>query len=170
MATDESTEKNSSPEELKIEDYPSERAVPDEALEEQFSDPYRDDQKHDGEVVRQLREMGVAVIRASYRGGHDEAYYDLVDLFDEEGRSVQGKEEIAAFLGDLGWSARPEVIAVDRAHGGSFSGAGVGREYGGRVEMRLDTLETREISTYAYQRNQENHSTAEWEDGHSAVY
>lgn len=159
-----------SPEDLRIQDYPKRGKVPDDQLKEKFSDPYGDDRLHDGEIIRQLRAAGVAVIRAGYSGGHDEAYYDLVDLFDKGGRSIRSSEEVTQVIEDLPWHSKPETIAVDRAHGGSFSGAGIGQEYGGTIEMRLDTLETRELSNYSYERHTQSRETSEWTTGRSTAY
>lgn len=167
MATDE----EASNEELAISTYPKDGKVADEDLTEHFPDPPANfDRPHDGETIRRLRELGVAVIRASYTGGHDEAFYHLEGLFDEDGNRLEEEEDVKSFLDNIHQFSGPEVIAVDEAHGGHFSGAGIGQEYGGTVEMRLDTLETREISTYAERRVRESHESAEWERGRSTVY
>jgi len=160
---------DSSTEDLAISTYPKEEKVPDDALTDYFPDPHRD-RPHDEDTIRRLRELGVAVIRASYTGGHDEAFYHLEGLFDEDGRRVEEDEEVASFLESVHRFCGPEQIAVDEAHGGTFTGAGIGQEYGGTVEMRLDTLETREISSYSERRVQESNESAAWESGRSTMY
>lgn len=163
------TNDEASNEELGISTYPKAGKVSDEELRQHFSDPLANsDRPHDADTIRRLRELGVAVIRASYRGGHDEAFYYLEGLFDQNGERLEEEAEVESFLESLHRFSGPEMIAVDRAHGGSFSGAGIGQEYGGTVEMRLDTLETRETSTFHERRVEERNEGADWREGRSA--
>lgn len=104
----------------------------------------------DAKTINRLREMGVAAIRGEYWGGFDQANYELKGLYNEDGESVENDPEISDFLDEeVEWRHRPAVIAVDQGFGGGFTGAGGGGgKYGGVIEMRLDTLETRKIDEF----------------------
>lgn len=131
--------------------------IPDDAIEEHLC------AKRDADLVRQLRALGIARIGASYRGGFDESFYELEGLFTADEEEADG-EQLKALLGELPYWQGPAVLAVDQ-HFGGFSGAGAGEEYGGTVEMRLDTLQTRETSSYYYAAVYDDHSESEW--GHT---
>jgi hypothetical protein len=105
------------------------------------------EEEDDATSILELRNQGVAVIRAEYWGGHDEPNYELKALYDEDGNCLKGDKEVAEIVKSFGWQHGPEIIAVDEAMGGVFSGAGGGQTYGGIIEMRLDTLETREVNS-----------------------
>jgi hypothetical protein len=173
MPTDVSNEGENAEEkeDLGLGEYPSSNKIPDSFLDQEVegSVPDHRERPSEAEVIQRLRELGVAVVRAKYEGGHDEAFYTLIELFDEEGVPMTGQEDVSSFLDRLGWHNGPEVTAVDRAHGGYFSGSGWrGRRYGGTVEMRLDTLETREVTTFAEVVKREDHEDAEWGSGPTA--
>lgn len=174
MPTDVSSEGESAEEkeDLGLGKYPSSNKIPDGVLDQEVEGSVPDHRKgpSEAEVIQRLRELGVAVVRAEYHGGSDDAVYEFIEVFDEEGMPMSGQEDVSEFLGELGWHNGPEVIAVDRAHGGCFSGSGAGQMYGGTIEMRLDTLETREVNSYIKRAIHEDHAGADWSSGRTTVY
>jgi hypothetical protein len=122
------------------------------------------EEEGDATSIIELRKQGVAVIRAEYWGGLDEPNYELKALYDKDGKCLKGDKEVAEIVKSFDWRHGPEIIAVDQAMGGLFSGAGGGQTYGGIIEMRLDTLETREVNSYVEEINDEDHPEATFND------
>lgn len=113
-------------------------------------------------LVERARAKGIHVLVANYRGGYDEAEIDCEGCYDAEGNPVEwtdGVEHEYSYpdgtthkwttpdCDELAW------WTVQR-HFGGFSGAGDGNSYWGTVQLRLDTLETREVFT-GYLREEE---------------
>lgn len=137
-----------------IDPYPAGNYVPASEVSEHVPE------SGDGETIIQLRDQDVAVVQAHYWGGYDQPNYELDDLFSREGESMMGEVDM-----NFAHAHTPEVIAVDRAHGGHFSGAGVGKEYGGHIQMRLDTLQTREVNSYQKETVHTSHENIHWGSG-----
>ena len=101
----------------------------------------------DAEAAILLRRAGVFVLQAGYSGGSDQGYYEVLELAGSSGEALSLQAlGLSPFDGP---AYQVASVAVDK-HLGGFSGSGDGTDYGGTVEIRLDTLQTREVSTYAY--------------------
>lgn len=143
------------PEPPVLDPYPADSWLPPEEI------PNHMYHEGDAETIMNLRKKNVAVIRAHYWGGYDQSNYDLTDLFDKDGGSLT--IDVSETYED--YRNQPAVVAVDKAMGGGFNGAGVGREYGGHIEMRLDTLRTREINHYEEEIHHHPNHSSEWGSG-----
>jgi hypothetical protein len=140
-----------------FDDYPSPAFIEAADVARNVSKP------DDADTIIALREAGVATIRAKYWGGHDRSNYDIIGLYDEEGIDITRSDEVKEVVEDLDYQESPEVVAVDQAMGGPFNGAGAGQTYGGVIEMRLDTLETRKINEFYEEMHSHDHRDADWD-------
>jgi hypothetical protein len=137
--------------------YPSPSYVEAASVERNIS------KEDDAETIVALRDAGVATIRAKYWGGHDRSNYELVGLYDEDGIDITNDDEVQQVTEIFDYGQSPDVVAVDQAMGGPFNGAGAGQIYGGVIEMRLDTLETRKINEFHEEMVSQNHESASWD-------